>query len=85
MPGGEADNPAMGRLVLDTLEDATVLPVQALGGEDGVGLGSGDVRHVSQEALQVGAASLAQGAVFKVLPLGRRWRSIQADLNEPVI
>lgn len=85
MPGGEAYNPAMGRLMLDTLEDADVLFVQALGGEDGVGLSSGDLRHVGQEVLQVGSASLAQGAVLKVLLLGCRWRAIQADVNEPVI
>jgi len=71
--------------MLDTLEDAAVLLAQALGGEGGVGLGSGDVRHVGQEVLQVSAASLAQGAALKVPALGCRWRAIQADLNEPVI
>ena len=62
-----------------------MLFAETLGGEDGVGLGTRDVRHVGQEARQVGAASLAQVAVLKVLLFERRRRALQADVNEPVV
>jgi len=85
MPSREADDSPMRRYLFDALEDPAVLLAESLRGEDGVGLGACDVRYVNQEARQLGAASPAQGAVLKMLPLRRRWHAIQADVNEPVV